>query len=105
MSWYTDIILSDDRPNPTLQVRWSCTNEQATACAPFIEHVAKMGNVELIYNGTTPKKGEQQAWTTWYVALPSNPSLGDVMKYVDQGIHAYQESTKPDDDTDWVGLL
>ena len=101
-AWYTDLILSNDNPSPTLQVRWTCTADQAKACAPFIEHVAKMEFVELIYHGTSE---EGDLYTNWFVAGMINPSLGDVMKYVDQGIHAYQESTKTDDDSDWVGLL
>lgn len=100
-AWYTDLILSDDKPNPTLQVRWTCTREQAKACAPFIEHIAKMDKIELVYNGTSD---EGDLYTNWFIAV-GNPSLGEAMKYVDQGIHAYQESTKTDDDTDWVGLL
>ena len=106
MKPWKDIVLSDDRPNPTLQVVWEWPYESATACAPFIEHVAKMDNVELIYNGTSyPTKTAKNVWTTWYVVRPSNPSLGEVIKYVESGIHAYQESTKTDDDSDWVGLL
>lgn len=100
-SWYTDLILSNDNPNPTLQVRWTCTADQAKSCARHIEYIAKREGVELIYHGTN----EKPVYSNWFIAVPPNPSLGEVMKFVDSGIYAYQESTKTDDESDWVADL
>jgi len=104
VSVYTDVILSDDKPHPTLQVRWNWSNLNAVSCAPFIEHVAEKEGVELIYNGTEGITGGDAIYTNWFMAK-GNPSLGEVIKFVDSGIYVYQESLKVDDDSDWVADL